>query len=100
MMTGFRHSLAGNHGRLLDRLLIWAAALLVLAIAAFAAYYYTDRRLQKDDAASATAQHEVAVYEQAVRDDPQNPVARVSLAQAYYAGGRYDEAVEQYQAAL
>jgi tetratricopeptide (TPR) repeat protein len=100
MMTGFRHALPDNRGRLLDRLLIWTAALLVLAIAAFAAYYYLDRRLQNDGAATGTAQHDVAAYEQAVRDDPQDPVARFSLAQAYFAAERYDEAVEQYQAAL
>jgi superkiller protein 3 len=99
-MTGFRHALVDNRGRLLDRLLIWAAALLVLAIAAFAAYYYLDRRLQKDGVASVTAQHDVATYEQAVRDKPQDPVARVSLAQLYFADKRYDDAIEQYQAAL
>jgi tetratricopeptide (TPR) repeat protein len=100
MMTGFRHALADNRGRLLDRLLIWAAALLVFAIAAFAAYYYMDRRVQKDEAVTGTGQHELAVYEQAVRDDPQNATNRVGLAQLLFAAGRYDDAIEQFEAAL
>src|SRR3990170_3172272 len=100
MMTWFRHALPDHRGRLLDRLLIWAAALLVLAIAAFAAYYYLDRRLQNEEVATGTAQHEIAVYEQAVRDDPQDAASRAALAQLYFGDGRYDEAVEQYQAAL
>ena len=100
MMTWFRHALPDNRGRLLDRMLIWAAALFVVAIVAFAAYYYLDRRLQNDDAATVTAQHELAVYEQAVRDDPQDVSARGALAQLYFAAGRYDEAIEQFQAVL
>lgn len=100
MLAGFRHALVDNRERLLDRLLIWAAALLVIAVAAFGAYYYLDQRLQKDGAASVTAQHDVAAYEQAVRDKPQDPVARASLAELYFTDKRYDDAVEQYQAAL
>ena len=100
MVTWFRHGLPDIRGRLLDRLLIWAAALLVIAVAAFAAYYYFDQRLQKEEVSTGTAQHDLAVYEQAVRDDPQDPSARVVLAQLYFAAERYDEAIEQYRAAL
>ncbi len=99
MNTWLRHALPDD-ARTLDRVLIWVAALLVIAIVSFASYYYLDQRLQGNDDASVVSQHELAVYEQAVRDDPQDPVARGGLAQLYFTAGRYDEAVEQYEAVL
>ena len=100
MMTWFRHALPNNRERLLDRMLIWTAALLAVAIVAFAAYYYLDRTLQDDGPTTGNAEHEVAAYEQAVRDDPQDIAARGALAQLYLVDGRYTEAIEQYQAVL
>ena len=81
----------------LNRLTIWAAALLVISVAGFAVYYYVD---QSGSGGSGIAERELAVAEQAVRDDPTNITNRLVLADLYFARERYEDSVAQYQEAL
>ena len=81
----------------LNRLIIWSSALLLISVIGFAAYYYVDRSDSRD---SGFAQRELAAAEQAVRDDPTNITNRIVLADLYFGKQRYEEAVEQYQAAV
>ena len=97
MISRLKHRLPGVNETLLNRLIIWSAALLVLAIAAFAVYYYLD---QRGGQATSAAERETARYEQAARDDPQNLSVRLALAEVYYNNKRYRDSADQYQAAL
>ncbi len=99
MITRLKHRLPDANETLLNRLIIWSAALLVLAIAAFAAYYYLDQR-GSTPAGQETMQRQLSQYEQVVRDDPNNITNRLALADAYYSLQRYNDAVPQYEAAL
>ncbi len=97
MLTRLKHRLPYANETLLNRLIIWSAALLIFAIAAFAVYYYAD---QRGGEATGPAQRETAHYEQAVRDDPQNLAARLALAELYYTNKQYKDSADQYQAAF
>ncbi len=81
----------------LNRMIIWAAVLLVVSAAGFAVYYYAS---QSGPADSGMAQRELAVAEQYVRDDPSNITNRLVLADLYFGRQRYDDAVTQYEAAV
>lgn len=81
----------------LNRMILWAAALLVVSVVGFAAYYYVDQSGSGD---SGLAERELAVAEQAVRDDPTNITNRLVLADLYFGRQRYEDAVTQYQEAL
>ncbi|MEO6196803.1 MAG: tetratricopeptide repeat protein [Dehalococcoidia bacterium] len=88
-------------GRFLDsglnRMIIWSVALLVVSVLGFAVYYYVDQSGSGD---SGLAARELAVAEQAVRDDPTNITNRLVLADLYYARQNYEDAATQYQEAL
>ena len=92
---------AGGGGRFLDsglnRTIIWAAALLVISALGFVVYYYVDQSGSGD---SGLAERELAVAEQAVRDEPTNITNRLVLADVYFGRERYEDAVAQYEAAL
>ncbi len=81
----------------LNRMIIWAAALLVISIVGFAVYYYVDQSGSGD---SGLAERELAVAEQVVRDDPTNITNRLVLADLYFARQRYEDTVTQYGEAL
>src|SRR3990172_8075720 len=81
----------------LNRLIIWSAALLVVSVVGFAVYYYVDQSGSGD---SGLAERELAVAEQAVRDDPTNITNRLVLADVYFARQRHEDAAAQYEAAL
>lgn len=99
IVTWLRHRLPAATGPLLNRLIIWSAALLVFAIAAFAVYYYLDQQ-GSAPTNQAAVQRQLNQYEQAVRDDPNNITNRLALADAYYSLKRYNDASSQYEAAL
>jgi len=99
MISGLKHRLPDLEGPILNHVIFWAGALLVVSIVAFAAYYYFDQR------GSAPSNQEVlqiqlSQYEQVVRDDPNNITNRLALADVYLALDRYDDAISQYEAAL
>src|SRR3989304_1866787 len=81
----------------LNRMIIWLAALLVVSVVGFAVYYYVDQSGSGD---SGLAERELAVAEQAVRDDPTNITNRLVLADVYFARQRHEDAAAQYEAAL
>jgi len=81
----------------LNRLIMWSAALLVIFVVGFAIYYYID---QSGSGGSDTAERELSVAEEAVRDDPTNIVNRLVLADLYFGRGQYEDAAEQYEAAV
>ncbi len=84
--------------RLLNRLLVALAVLVVVSIAAFAAYYYTDR--QTPAQGPTPMDNSIAQLEQAVTESPDAIEARLLLANAYFAAERYADAAAQYQAAV
>ncbi len=98
MLARFKHRSLSVPGSLLDRLLVWSGALLVLAVVGFGAYYYLDRQ-GKTRTPSLTEQT-IARFEQAVRATPGDVSARISLGDLYYTNHRYAESAVQYQAAL
>ena len=73
----------------LNRLIIWSAALLVISVVGFALYYYVDQSGAGD---SGLAERELAVAEQAVRDDPTNITNRLVLADVYLGRERNEDA--------
>jgi len=67
--------------------------ILVLGVLAFGVFYAVDRWRP---AAPAIVDQQIASLEQAVRDDPNNISIRGSLADAYAAKGRFEDALGQY----
>lgn len=88
-------------GRLLDRVILWTGLLLVASVVVFGTYYYFDQTNQ--NAAPSNEQvmrDQLNIYEQAVRDDPNNITNRLALADTYLLLDRYADAAAQYEAAL
>lgn len=81
----------------LNRLIIWAAALLVIFVAGFALYYYLG---ESGSGESGLEERQLAVAEQAVREDPSNVTNRLVLADLYFGRQLYEDAVTQYEAAV
>ncbi len=67
--------------------------LLVITLVSFAGYYYQDRYVHVGDLSP--VERDIAHMEQVIRDDPQNPEARATLAEYYLNRGMYQEATEQ-----
>lgn len=84
--------------RLVDRLLWFVLVVLLIVTAVFAGYYYWDRYLHIGD--QSPLDRGVQHLEQLVRENPQDPDARVSLAQYYFDNGAYAEASGQAQQVL
>lgn len=88
-------------GRLLDRVIVWTGLALVAAVVAFGTYYYFDQAGQSATPAQEdVVRAQLNVYEQAVRDDPNNITNRLALGDAYMGIDRFADAAAQYEAAL
>jgi len=98
MLARLKQRLPAPRGAVLDRLLIYSIALLVIAVGAFALYYYFDR--QDSGGGADLTGRRIASAETAVREHPEDVSARVNLADLYFAETRFTESVEQYQVAL
>jgi tetratricopeptide (TPR) repeat protein len=81
----------------LNRLILWAAALLVITVIGFGVYYYVD---QSGSGVTSMEERQLEAAEQAVRDDPTNLTNRLLLADLYFSSERYDDSVEQYREAV
>lgn len=76
----------------IQRLVILLAFVLVGVLVMFGGYYYVDRYYSGQQT---QPQMNIAEAEKAVSDDPQNPEARVILAETYMLYGRLDDALSQ-----
>lgn len=83
--------------RELNRWILRIAAILVIGLIAFVAFYLFDRYR---DPGLPMVDRQVAALEEAVRSNPEDVVARGTLADSYFAAGRYEEAIAQYDAIL
>jgi len=73
---------------------VWTAGLAFAAIALmFFGYYYKDRYVRVDD--KSPLDMSIDQLEIAVRENPENPEARVALAEFYLGKGLYSQAIEQ-----
>jgi len=86
-------SLTSMDDRQLNRWIKRLALLLVAGVVVFTAFYVLDRWRAP---ATPMVDRQLSALEQAVRDDPENMVARGQLADTYVAKGRFDEAIAQY----
>jgi tetratricopeptide (TPR) repeat protein len=75
-----------------QRIVILTGILLAAALISFGGYYYYDRYYTSQ---APIAQMTVAEAEQAVLNDPENPDARIGLAEAYMLTGRFEDAITQ-----
>ncbi len=98
MIGRLKHRLPDLVGPVLNRVIFWSAALLVLAVAGFAVYYYLDQR--DGGTGGSSTGREIPGLEQAVRTNPDDASARTALAEAYLSDGRYAEAAQQYEVSL
>jgi tetratricopeptide (TPR) repeat protein len=76
--------------RQLTRIVILAGVLLVLVVVSFGGYYYYDRYYSNQPT---TSENIIAQAQQAVEKNPQDPEARLSLAEAYMVNRRFDDAL-------
>jgi tetratricopeptide (TPR) repeat protein len=76
--------------RQLTRIVILAGVLLVLVVATFGGYYYYDRYYSNEVSAPEKI---ISQAQQAVEKNPQDPEARLGLAEAYMVNRRYDDAL-------
>ncbi len=73
---------------------VWlTAAAVAIVLAAFIGYYVWDRYIHLGD--KSPLELNIEHIEQAVRDDPENPDARVALAETYLTAGQYEQALDQ-----
>jgi tetratricopeptide (TPR) repeat protein len=78
---------------------VWGALLLLAAIVlSFAGYYVWDRYVYLGD--TLALDRNIQQMEETIQDDPQNPEARLMLAESYLRSGRYDEALDQAEQVL
>lgn len=82
----------------LENLVLWAALAVIILTVAFAGYYYWDRYIHIGD--QSPLERGVGSLEEAVRANPQDPEARLALAQYYLDNGAFDEAASQAQQVL
>ncbi len=90
-------SLTSMDDRQLNRWIKRVALLLVAGVVVFTGFYVFDRWRAPS---TPMVDRQLSSLEQAVRDDPENMVARGQLADTYVAKGRFDEAIAQYEAIL
>lgn len=88
---------AAKPGAGLDRLIKLLVLALVVAVVGFSIYYYADRQAET---APSLADRAVEQAEQAVRSDPGDLTARVSLGGAYLMRARDTEAITQFSTVL
>jgi len=77
----------------LNRWIKRVALLFVVVLIAFVAFYVVDRFRAP---APTIAERELAILEQAVRDNPSDTASRGRLALVYVTSGRYDDGIAQY----
>lgn len=75
----------------LQRIVIWTAIALGLALISFSSYYYYDRYYQPQPKSADVMLEEA---KKAVRDNPDNPEIRLNLAETYMFTREFDEAIE------
>jgi tetratricopeptide (TPR) repeat protein len=76
------------------QLAIWIVlGLLIVVLVSFVGYYLSDRYFHAEE--PAPAELDIEYLENAVREEPRDPVLRITLAESYLRMGRYDEALEQ-----
>ena len=90
-------SLTSMDDRQLNRWIKRVALLLVAGVVLFTGFYVFDRWRAPS---TPIVDRQLSALEQAVRDNPENIVARGQLADTYVAKARYDEAIAQYDAIL
>ena len=83
--------------RWLDRALWIVTALLIVATAGFAGFYYWDRYHPRGES---LLDRETQHLERMIRENPENPALRVAIAQRYFVQGMLDLAIQQAQEAL
>ncbi len=83
--------------RELNRWILRIAAILVVGLIAFGAFYFFDRYR---DPGPSMVDRNLTALEEAVRADPDDVVARGQLADTYYAAARYEDAIAQYDAII
>lgn len=88
---------AESNASWLDRTLIILAIVLVLAIVAFAVYYYNDRYVRTHDT---LIERQIQQLTEQVQANPTDPEARVAIAKWYLRNDMIDEAIEQAEQAL
>jgi tetratricopeptide (TPR) repeat protein len=74
----------------LTRIVILAGVLLVVVVVSFGGYYYYDRYYNNEVSAP---ENIISQAQQAVEKNPQDPEARLGLAEAYMVNRRYDDAL-------
>jgi tetratricopeptide (TPR) repeat protein len=73
---------------------VWIVlAALITSLALFGGYYYWDRYVRLGD--QSPLELDVQHLEEAIREDPQNPEARVALSEYYVSSGQYQEGLKQ-----
>lgn len=77
----------------LQRIIIFAAIALVLAVGSFGFYYYQDRYVRSDDVSPINKS--ISDLEQAIRADPENLDLRIALAESYLVAENFDQAITQ-----
>jgi len=78
----------------IQRIVIYLGIALALASFSFGGYYYYDRYYTGQPK---PAEENLKEVEQAVRDNPQDPQARLALAEAYMLNFRFEDAITQAQ---
>ncbi len=76
----------------LKRIIVLTALVLVLSVGTFASYYYYDRYYTSE---VPLAEQSLSEAEQAVRDNPADPAARINLAESYMQSGQFEHAIGQ-----
>ena len=83
-----------------DILRVITVALVVAVLGAGGFFGYTVWDTRRAESESTPAQRALAVLQQEVRQDPNSAAKRVRLGEALAAAGLYDQAAEQFQAAI
>lgn len=83
--------------RALNRWILRIAAILVVGLIAFGAFYFLDRYRAPSPS---IVDRSITTLEEAVRANPEDVTARGQLADTYYAAGRHEEAIAQYDAII
>jgi len=83
--------------RQINRLIIGIIVVLVIGIPLIGVIYFLDRNV---DAGPSMAQRAITTAEEAVRKEPNNIQARLSLGSSYFQSERYQDAVSQFTEVL
>jgi len=84
--------------KVLNHVIAWLGIILVVSVVGFGAYYYWDRL--PGDTGPSPLQQSLTRAEVAVRANPTDVSARMTLGAAYFSAGRYSDSVMQYRNAV